>query len=121
MHNVEVMNQQTKKNPHVGSSVEDWFAEEEARSQGFIAAIDAGSGKLTLARQLKQLREAAGMTQVDLAKKIGTKQPGIARVERGLATPSLEMLFKIGSALGMSVTVVFRPRKSAARKPAKGI
>lgn len=39
------------------------------------------------------------MTQAQLAKKIGTKQPSLARAERGEVTPSVEFLFKIAKAL----------------------
>jgi transcriptional regulator with XRE-family HTH domain len=36
-----------------------------------------------------------GMTQEELAKKIGTKQPAIARIESGSSLPSLTILDKI--------------------------
>jgi len=39
------------------------------------------------------------MTQVQLAKKIGTKQPSIARVENGDVRPSLDFLLKVARAL----------------------
>lgn len=45
-------------------------------------------------------RVTKGFTQGELAKKIGTKQPSIARVENGTALPSLSFLEKIASALG---------------------
>ncbi|MES2224739.1 MAG: helix-turn-helix transcriptional regulator [Patescibacteria group bacterium] len=36
-----------------------------------------------------------GMTQTELAQKIGTKQPAIARIESGISLPSLSVLEKI--------------------------
>lgn len=119
MHNLEVMS--PRKNKPLGVPVQEWFDEEERRTPGFIAAIDAEAGKLVLAQQLKKLRESAGMTQGQLAEKIGTQQPGVARVERGRALPSLEMLFKIASALGMRVTIEFRPRKGKKKRGRRGL
>ena len=47
------------------------------------------------------------MTQSQLAKKIGTKQPSIARIENGDILPSLFVLEKISKALGTELIVNF--------------
>ncbi|MDB5254679.1 MAG: Helix-turn-helix domain protein [Candidatus Nomurabacteria bacterium] len=44
---------------------------------------------------VEQARISKGMTQVELAKKIGTKQSAIARIENGSSLPSLTILQKI--------------------------
>jgi transcriptional regulator with XRE-family HTH domain len=41
----------------------------------------------------------AGLSQADLAKKIGTQQPSIARAESGEVVPSIEFLFKVSKAI----------------------
>lgn len=41
----------------------------------------------------------AGFSQEKLAKKIGTKQPSIARAEKGEVIPSIEFLYKIAKAV----------------------
>lgn len=43
------------------------------------------------------------MTQADVAKKVGTKQSSIARLESGNINPSLEFLQKVAQAMGLSV------------------
>ncbi len=43
------------------------------------------------------------MTQADVAKKVGTKQSSIARLESGNVNPSLEFLQKIAQTMGLSV------------------
>ena len=43
------------------------------------------------------------MTQADVAKKVGTKQSAIARLESGNINPSLEFLQKVAQVLGLSV------------------
>lgn len=42
-----------------------------------------------------ELRIHAGITQKELAKKLNTKQPSIARLENGSYLPSLSFLYKI--------------------------
>ena len=48
------------------------------------------------------------LTQKDLAIKIGTKQSGISRAERGTAFPSFSLLEKIAGALEMELVIDFK-------------
>ena len=43
------------------------------------------------------------MTQADVAKKVGTKQSAIARLESGNINPSLEFLQRVAQVMGLSV------------------
>jgi DNA-binding XRE family transcriptional regulator len=121
VYTLDGMAQKTRLGPHDGGSVDEWFAEEEARDPGFIAAIDAGALQLRLAAELKRLREAAGLTQEQLAERAGMKQSGVARVESGKVMPSWDMTAKFASACGMALHFGFkkrsppRPEKRAAR------
>jgi transcriptional regulator with XRE-family HTH domain len=59
---------------------------------------------MLLAMKLKQIREARGLTQVALAKKVGMKQPYLARLESGAETnPKLDALRRLAKALKVSV------------------
>lgn len=49
--------------------------------------------------RIADMREAQGMTQTELAKRIGTTQSAIARIESGRQNVSAEMLSKLGTAL----------------------
>lgn len=55
--------------------------------------------------QFLQARTAAGLTQADLAEKIGTTQSAIARLEsgKGQHSPSLSTLRKYARALGCRI------------------
>lgn len=46
-----------------------------------------------------------GMTQKDVADKIGTKQSAIARLEAGNTNPTIGFLEKIASVLGARLTI----------------
>jgi transcriptional regulator with XRE-family HTH domain len=52
-----------------------------------------------ISRMVSEARIIKNISQKDLARKIGTKQPAIARLESGKTTPSLSLLIKIASAL----------------------
>ena len=59
--------------------------------------------------QILAARKAAGLTQAQIAKRMGTQTPAIARLESALATgkhsPSLNTLKRYAEALGKKVEV----------------
>jgi transcriptional regulator with XRE-family HTH domain len=62
-------------------------------------------GRKRLSRVLKALREAKGMTQVNLAGKANVTQPYLAELEAGRKrNPSLAVLQRLAKALGVPVT-----------------
>jgi DNA-binding XRE family transcriptional regulator len=61
------------------------------------------------AYQITRLRIEAGLTQTQLAALVGTKQPSIARFERGQQQPTIEFLRKLGAALGYRLELNFVP------------
>ncbi len=50
-------------------------------------------------------RNKKGLTQAQLAKRMGTKQSAIARLESGNANPSLRFLEKLASAMGFTLNI----------------
>ena len=58
-----------------------------------------------VARQLKEVRKAEGMTQEHLAELVGTKKSNISRLESGRYNPSLDFLVKVADGLGKQITV----------------
>lgn len=48
-----------------------------------------------------------GMTQTELAERIGTKKSNISRLESGRYNPSLDFLIKVAEALGKELTLSF--------------
>lgn len=55
------------------------------------------------AQILLDARKASGMTQSELADRIGADKSYISRVERGLTVPSIAIFYKMVSAMGLSV------------------
>lgn len=58
-----------------------------------------------LAERLKEERLKAGLTQEQLAQKIGTKKSYISRIENGKADVQLATLYKIFQGLGKRVSL----------------
>src|SRR6266852_1922169 len=56
-----------------------------------------------------RLRELRGMTQLQLAEKMGKQQPAISRLEGGGVSPSLTFLQELASALDAKLTVRLEP------------
>jgi DNA-binding XRE family transcriptional regulator len=76
----------------------------------FVAAL----AELEPGYQIARLRIARGLTQTQLAQMVGTKQPSIARLEKGESTPSLAFLEKLAEALGARLEVRIVPQKNSA-------
>lgn len=66
-----------------------------------------------LGARVKAERDRLGLTQAELAKRMGTTQPTIARLEAGGVTPSLDTLHRAANALGLELVVDFRQHASA--------
>jgi len=58
-----------------------------------------------LISQLIEARTKRGLTQQQLAEKIGTKQSAVARLEAGSINPSVGFLEKIAQALGSKLII----------------
>jgi len=66
--------------------------------------------QLEIAYSILQLRKKEGMSQADLAKRIGTKQSNVARMESGQQNFTTDTLTKIASALGRNLKINFVKR-----------
>jgi transcriptional regulator with XRE-family HTH domain len=63
--------------------------------------------------RIRTERERLGLTQAELADRIGSTQPAVARLEAGGVTPSLDTLGRVAEALGFELVVEFRPSRVA--------
>lgn len=58
--------------------------------------------------QLIKARIEQNITQEELAKRIGTKQGNISRLEKGNSNPSLQFLKKVALGLGKELSISFK-------------
>jgi transcriptional regulator with XRE-family HTH domain len=59
---------------------------------------------MSLGKQIAQLRKAKKIRSIDLADKVGVKQPYISAIENDKKVPSLDVLIKIASVLGVTTS-----------------
>ncbi len=60
---------------------------------------------MTIGERIKELRKQQGMTQSDLAKKLGIPYQSIGQWERGIRTPKSKTISRIIDALGVDISV----------------
>jgi len=89
---------------------EDWL-EKELQDPEFRQAYEA----LEPAYQVARLRILRGLTQEQLAERVGTKQPSIARLESGKTAPRLDFLRRVVEALGGKLTILIELEEEAER------
>lgn len=91
------------------------FVEELLKDPEVRILYDQEHIKTRLAMAVKSVRQRAHMTQSQLAKKAGTTQGVIARLESGsdLRTPTMPLLARIATACGAEFDIGFRYPKAA--------
>jgi len=79
---------------------------EEMKRPRFAASFRKELSRIRLADQITELREKHGWSQADLARKVGTTQSGIARLENpNYRNYSLATLEKVATVLGARLVV----------------
>jgi len=76
---------------------------------GVRLAYDAQAPEFELARELIAARTQAGLTQGDVAARMGTTQSVVARIESGRGTPSMRTVQRFASAVGARAVVRMEP------------
>ena len=72
-------------------------------------------GRLRLAQRIAELREQRGLTQAQLAEKVGTTRAGISRLENpNYQNYSLKTLEKVAAALGARLKIEIEESQRAA-------
>ena len=88
-----------------------WMKEPKYRK-----AYEALEEEFVLASAVIDARNRAGLTQQELARKMGTTQPVIARLESGGTRPSMRTLERLAKATGSRLLISFQPREG--KRPA---
>ena len=84
---------------------EEYITEDEARDPEFRAERERLQPQYEFRKALIGARLATGLTQKQLAERLGTKQSAIARLESGTMLPSVETLYRLSSELGVKIEI----------------
>lgn len=66
---------------------------------------------IKLKNNLQSIRKEKGVTQEDLAKKVGVTRQTIICIEHGNCSPSISVALKLGKELGVCVDDIFKLSK----------
>ncbi len=66
----------------------------------------------TFGQRIQRLRDKRGLTQDELARRVGVHVQTISKIERGLHDPGTNLTLRIAQALGVKIGVLFSERKS---------
>ena len=89
----------------------------EKLRQDRLAAPAASAGyerarrAFELGEEIRALREMQRLSQSELARRMGSTQPAIARLEAGRVAPSLNTLDRAAAALGVELVIAASARK----------
>jgi len=75
----------------------------------YLAAYEALEEEFALAHALIEARAHAGLTQEEVARRMGTTQAVIARLEGGRVRPSTRTLDRFARATGTRLKISFEP------------
>ncbi len=93
------------------------FKKTALNDPAFREEYDALETVFQMKRRMIAMRKAAGLTQAQMAEKLGTQRSNISRLESVSAanSPSLATIEDYARALGYSVIVEFQPHASENR------
>jgi transcriptional regulator with XRE-family HTH domain len=88
---------------------------------GVKAEYDALSSEFDLLQQMLRARTKAGLSQAEVATRMGTKAPAITRLESSLGnrkhSPSLDTIKRYAEAVGCQLEIKFVRPKTNRQKP----
>jgi predicted XRE-type DNA-binding protein len=102
-------------------AADEWLDKVIHKSPAFQAQVEEELAAINVAQDLVALRESRGLSQAQLADRLGITQSAIAQLES--AQPKnveLRTLVRVAAALGAHVDVSIRPRRQARKSRQRG-
>lgn len=84
---------------------EEYVKKRAAGDAEFRKALEEQRPQYEFRRALIGARVAAGLTQGQLAERLGTTQSAISRLESGSQTPTLDTLYRLAEVFGVNLTI----------------
>ena len=85
------------------SDLRTYIEERKVRDPEFAEDYESGYAEFKIGVILRQIRQEAGLTQEELAKKLNTKKSAISRIENHARDIRLSTLEKYAAALGKRI------------------
>jgi transcriptional regulator with XRE-family HTH domain len=104
-------------NPNKGAGMDDQIGETfNATDRKIEKTFDRQAILAEMGIKLRDARIKAGLTQAQLAKKIGTQQQSIAQMEKGKNSPSLRTLMRVAEATSKNLKIELSEEKIIIKK-----
>ena len=87
------------------SDLNKYVNKRKKREKEFARGYEEGYEQLKIGMMLREARISAGLTQEELARRIGTKKTAISRIENHAEDVKLSTLKKTATALGKKLEV----------------
>jgi putative transcriptional regulator len=65
------------------------------------------TGAVVVENRIRELRETAGLTQEDLASRVGVSRQTIISLERGRYNPSINLAYRLSRVFDLTIEQVF--------------
>jgi transcriptional regulator with XRE-family HTH domain len=98
---------------------DELLAEQLRADPAFRAEWERTALGRAVAVAIVRYRAEHGLSQRDLAQRLGMKQPQVARLELGEVNPSMDTLMRIAAQLQIEFTIDVRPAGAPARNVTK--
>jgi transcriptional regulator with XRE-family HTH domain len=98
---------------------DELIAEQLRTDPEFRAVWERTALARAVAVAIVRYRVEHDVSQRELAKRLGMKQPQVARLELGEVNPSIDTLMRVSSRLGIEFTIDVRPAGAPARNVTK--
>ncbi|MCV6637326.1 helix-turn-helix transcriptional regulator [Candidatus Albibeggiatoa sp. nov. NOAA] len=87
------------------SDLQEYITKRKSNDAIFADGFDEGYEDFKIGVMLKQIREEAGMTQLEVAEKLGTKKSAISRIENHAQDIRLSTLEKYAAVFGKRLAI----------------
>ena len=87
------------------SDLKRYIKDRKQKDQAFALNYEQGYEDFKIGVMLRQAREAAGLSQEELARRLKTQKTAISRIENHAEDIKLSTLEKVASALGKHIKV----------------
>ena len=87
------------------SDLQHYIAQRKAADPLFAEGFDEGYAEMRIGVLLRQAREAAGLTQEQVAEQLGTKKSAISRIENHAENVTLATIKAYATAVGRKVNI----------------
>ena len=89
--------------------LDDLISERAARNPAFPAMVEANLRRRRFQRALAEHRQAVGLSQTEVARRMGTSQSAVARLEAAEIDAKVSTLQRYALAIGYEIEFALRP------------